>query len=81
MNATDLDKIVRDTLREVAPDLDIDTVDVDADFHDELGLDSMDTLNLAIALHESTGVDIPEIDYPQINTIGACTAYLRGHGA
>ena len=40
----------------------------DADFHDDLGLDSMDSLNLAIAIHEATGIDIPEVDYPQITT-------------
>jgi acyl carrier protein len=41
----------------------------------------MDALNLAIALHESTGVDIPERDYPEITSIATCIAYLRSHGA
>jgi acyl carrier protein len=61
----------------VAPDLAGTSVAPDADFHDDLGLDSMDTLNLAIALHDATGIDIAERDYPQIRTITDCVAYLE----
>jgi acyl carrier protein len=71
---------VRAALSEVAPDVDA-AVAADADFHDDLGLDSMDTLNLTIALHEATGIDIPEVDYPRITSIATCVAYLRARGA
>ena len=73
---TDLERVVRDSLHEVAPDLDPGAVGLDDDFHDDLGLDSMDALNLAIALHEATGVDIPERDYPKITSIATCVDYL-----
>ncbi len=73
----DLDEAVRRALDEVAPDIDAATVDADADFHDELGLDSMDTLNFAIALFEITGIDVPERDYPRIDTVARCVEYLR----
>jgi acyl carrier protein len=76
MKAAELDITVRQALDEIAPEIDAATVDTDADFHDELGLDSMDALNLAIALHEATGVDIPERDYPQITSIATCVRYL-----
>lgn len=78
MPATDdLEGLVRAALVDVAPDLVAAAVDPGADFHYDLGLDSMDTLNLAIALHDATGVDIPERDYPRIRTITACVAYLE----
>lgn len=73
----DLDAAVRAALGEVAPDLDPATVGPGADFHDDLGLDSMDTLNLAIALEEATGIDIPERDFPRITTIARVVAYIR----
>ncbi len=73
----DLDAAVRAALADVAPDLDPAVIGPDADFHDDLGLDSMDTLNLAIALEEATGVGIPERDYPRITTIAAAVAYIR----
>jgi acyl carrier protein len=77
----DLDATVRAALVEIAPDLDTVTIDPDADFHDDLGLDSMDTLNLAIALDEATGIDIPERDYRHITSITNCLTYLRGRQA
>jgi acyl carrier protein len=77
----DLEQTVREVLHEVAPDVDAHAVAADADFHDDLGLDSMDVLNLAIALQDRTGVEVPELDYPRIQTVTACAAYLREHGA
>jgi len=41
-----------------------------------LDLDSIDFLNLVIALHERTGLEIPEKDYPQLATLDGCVAYL-----
>lgn len=76
MNDTDVRSLVLRTLREVAPDVDTAALDPGADFHDELDLDSMDILNLVIGLHDSTGVEIPERDYPQLVTVDACVAYL-----
>jgi acyl carrier protein len=74
-----LEAAVRAAVADVAPDVSADGIAPDADFHDDLGLDSMDTLNLAIALHEATGVDIPERDYPHITSIESCVTYLRSH--
>jgi len=80
VNAHELEQIVRGAVADVAPDVDAESVAAGADFHDDLGLDSMDALNLAIALHEATGVDIPEVDYPRITSIATCVAYLRDLG-
>ena len=79
MNDVELEAVVRQAIAEIAPDTDAATVDADADFHDDLGLDSMDSLNLAIAIHEATGIDIPEIDYPQITSVASCVEYLDAH--
>lgn len=81
VNDDQLAATVRRVLGEVAPDLDPGGLDADADFHDDLGLDSMDTLNLAIGLHDATGIDIAERDYPRITSVTSCIAYLHAHGA
>jgi acyl carrier protein len=39
-------------------------------------IDSMDFLNLVTALHDETGIDVPERDYPQVATIDGFVAYL-----
>jgi acyl carrier protein len=44
---------------------------------EQIDLDSMDLLNLVIAIHEATGVDIPEADYPEMASLDGCAAYLR----
>jgi acyl carrier protein len=76
-HTNDLEGVIRAALNEIAPDLDSASIAADDDFHDDLGLDSMDALNLAVALHEATGVDIPERDASKITSIASCVAYLR----
>ena len=36
----------------------------------------MDFLNLVTALHERLAIDIPEIDYPNLATLGGTVDYL-----
>ena len=72
-----LEAVVRRVLDEVAPEIDALHADAQADFHEDFGLDSMDTLNLAIGLAEATGVDIPERDYPRISSISRTVDYLE----
>jgi acyl carrier protein len=43
---------------------------------DQLDIDSMDALNFLIAVHEETGVDIPESDYPRLTTVDGIVSYL-----
>jgi acyl carrier protein len=63
-------------LSKIAPDIDPETVGDDEHIQDDLELDSMDVLNLVTALHERTGVDIPERDYPRIATVASAVDYL-----
>lgn len=74
MNAEDALAIVVDAVRAVAPD--VTDVDPDADFQADLDLDSMDVLNVMIALHERTGVEIPEADYGALTSAARTAAYL-----
>ena len=75
-SSTELDTLVRETLRNIAPDMDIDALGADDDMRDSLDIDSVDFLNFVAALHEQTSVDIPERDYPMISTVGRCVDYL-----
>ena len=44
-------------------------VDPAVDLREQIHLDSMDILNLMIAVHEATGVEIPEADYAKMSTL------------
>jgi len=63
----------------VAPDLDAASIAGSDHLQRDLELDSMDVLNLVIALHERLGVEIPEADYPQIATADLAVEYLSAH--
>ena len=48
----------------------------DAPLQEAIDLDSMDFLNLVTALHEETGIDVPERDYPSLSTVAGFVAYM-----
>jgi acyl carrier protein len=63
-------------LGEVAPEADLSLLKPDRRIRDQIDIDSMDALNFLIAVHEATGVDIPESDYPKLTTLDNIVAYL-----
>jgi acyl carrier protein len=69
-------ELVRDVLRDIAPDLDVASIDPTARFQEDLQLDSMDLFNVLVALGEQTGIDIPEADYASLGSIEDCAAYV-----
>lgn len=75
-SSAEMEQLVRETLRDIAPELDIDALPADDDMRDALDIDSVDFLNFVSALHEQTGVDIPERDYPLVSTVARCVEYL-----
>lgn len=77
MTAAEIRQLVLDTLAAIAPEADLAHLPGDAALREELDLDSMDFLNFVTALHERTGTDIPEADYPSLSTLDGAAAYLR----
>lgn len=76
MTPTELRAAFLADLTDVAPDLDPGTIGDDDHLQDDLGLDSMDFLNLVSALHKRFGLPIPEADYPRLATPAKAVAYL-----
>jgi acyl carrier protein len=76
MNALQLHDIVVGALTEIAPDIDPAAIDPEMDLAEQLDLDSMDFLNVVVAVHEQTGIEIPERDYPKLSTLDDAVAYL-----
>ncbi|MDA8074963.1 MAG: phosphopantetheine-binding protein [Actinomycetota bacterium] len=76
MTGEEARQIVRALLHEVAPDADLDNVSSDATLQESLGLDSLDFLAFVDRLHERTGIEIPERDYPRLLTIDDCVSFL-----
>ena len=62
--------------RRIAPEIDLDTIDPEAELREEADLDSVDAINLIVAIEEELGVDIPEADYDEIVTLEAMLRYV-----
>ncbi len=54
-----------------------DDVTEDATFVDDLGADSLDIVELVMALEESFGVSIPDEDAEGIKTVGDAVSYIQ----
>ncbi len=76
MNTSDLEAILRAELHRIAPEIEIDDIDKDAELRDEMDIDSMDFLTLVTALGKRLNLEMPEADYPQMNTFNDLLGYL-----
>lgn len=56
-----------------------DKVTSEASFVDDLGADSLDTVELVMALEEEFGIDIPDEDAERMRTVGDAVAYIEEH--
>ena len=63
----------------IAPEADLASVGPDEDLRSALDLDSMDFMNLVVALSERMGRPIPEADTPRLHTPRGLLAYLAQH--
>jgi acyl carrier protein len=77
MSEADTRKIVQEELNNIAPEVDLATVDPAADLREAIDIDSIDFLNLVTALHHRTGIEIPEVDYPKLATLSGIVTYLE----
>ena len=55
----------------------IEEVTDSASFIEDLGADSLDTVELVMALEEEFGIDIPDEDADKIKTVGDVMEYLK----
>lgn len=76
MTRDEIRQVVIGVLRDVAPEIDPTTLDPRAPLRDTLDLDSVDFMNVVVALHAALGVDVPEADYARLDTLDACVDYL-----
>jgi acyl carrier protein len=53
----------------------------EASFVDDLGADSLDTVELVMAFEEEFTIDIPDEDAEQMRTVGEAVAYIEKNEA
>ena len=55
-------------------------VTAEASFVDDLGADSLDTVELVMALEEEFGIEIPDEDAEKITRVKEAVEYIEKHG-
>ena len=67
----------------IASELEVDAKQIvpEAKFIEDLGADSLDIVELVIALEEEFGLDIPDEDADKLKTVGDAMNYLKSHAA
>ena len=65
----------------VASVLDIDesTITPESKFADDLGADSLDIVELIMALEEAFDIEIPDADAEKVVTVGDVVDYIKDH--
>ena len=65
----------------IAEQLSVDEEEVtpDASFADDLGADSLDTVELVMALEEEFGIEIPDEDAEKITRVKEAVEYVELH--
>lgn len=77
MTSDDALDLVRTVIGQIAPEADLGDVEPDETLQEALDMDSIDFLNFVIGLHDRTGLEIPERDYPELATLDGCIHYLE----
>jgi acyl carrier protein len=73
---------LEDKVKEIIVDqlgVDADEVTPEASFIDDLGADSLDTVELVMALEEEFNMEIPDEDAEKIKTVGDAVEYIKSH--
>ena len=59
--------------------VDAATVNPQASFVNDLGADSLDTVELVMALEEEFDIEIPDEEAEKIQTVGQAIDYIKAH--
>lgn len=73
---------VFDKVKEIIVDklgVDEGAVKTEASFIEDLGADSLDIVDLVMALEEEFGIDIPDEEAQNIKTVGDAVNYIKNH--
>jgi len=61
--------------------VDPEEVTIEASFVNDLGADSLDTVELVMALEEEFNIEIPDEEAEKLDTVGKAIEYINKHKA
>jgi len=78
-NPDALREILYELILDVAPDLTHDDFSPEVDLRYDLGLDSIDLLNIADGIARRLGLEIPEVDRASLTNVETLLEYVLEH--
>jgi acyl carrier protein len=79
MNSPNFEKVKEIIIEQL--DVEADQVTEEASFIEDLGADSLDTVELVMALEENFDIEIPDEDAEKIKTVKDAVQYIDKHVA
>lgn len=76
MTRDDVKTIILTIISEIAPDEDLSAVKGEVALRQQLELDSMDFLDIVMELRKKHLIEVPEVDYPKLESLDSCADYL-----
>lgn len=76
MTREELRNHVLEIIGDILMDEEVGEIDDDKPLRDQVGLDSMDFLDIVLELRKRHKVEVPEADYPQLVTMKSTIDYL-----
>ncbi|MCF0234985.1 MAG: acyl carrier protein [Thermoguttaceae bacterium] len=77
MTSAEIRETIIGILSDIAPDEDYDALQDDVSFRDQLGMDSMDSMDVVLELRKKFKLQIPESDYPRLDSMNSTIEYLE----
>jgi acyl carrier protein len=72
-----LKDIIKKHLHRVAPEVDLEELDPEADLGSTLDIDSMDFYTMMVAISEELNVEIPEEEYGKLRSLKSIEEFLK----
>ena len=69
-------QVIQRALSDVAPEVDLDTIDPIKDLREQADIDSVGFMTFVIGLHRELNIEIPDADVSKLTTLKGCSKYL-----
>ena len=79
MTKEEIKKKIIGQIYEIAPEHEGETIPENKNIQRSLEIDSFDFLNLLTALNDALGVEVPESDYGEVDTVEHMADYFARH--
>ncbi len=72
----EIEELLIEIIQDILPDEDCSNLDPDVRLREQLGLDSMDFLDIVMELRKKYSIEVPEADYSNLATLNSSVNYL-----